>query len=670
MNNRVFKVFLLFILFFTSLFDFSLFNPSKVKAATSSTSETWVSAPLDVEDSFISSQYPSTNYSSSQYLVTGKHQTFATARSFLKFKLPVLPEGAVITSAKLSLYQYYNTTNQVTVDIRPVNSSWSASTLTWNNKPPVGSSVSNVVIEKPSWYDFYITNLVKSWYNGTANHGVAVQFRDETQATKIFYSNDHATYTELKPRLTITYSVPDEPKKEYRAFWVDMFHDGAKTPAQVDQLIKDAQTSNINTIFLQVRRRGDAFYSNSLEPKTEDPYLQSGYDPLVDLIQKAHAANPRIQVHAWFAMMPIWNKTTPPKDPNHIFNAHGMTQPSENNWLSKTYTGSYQSGADYVIDPGHPAAVDYTRDVIMHVVRNYDVDGVQMDLVRYMGEEWGYNDVSVQRYNQAYGKTGSPQPSDPDWKQWRRDQVSNMVRKIYTSVQSVKPFVTVSAATIAWGDGPKTIDDWNNSSTMNSALQDWRSWLEEGTIDLAVPMNYFREYDASQKIYYENWLEWQRNNQGSRMTLSGVGGYLNSIQDSISQVKKAQSLSSVGKELGGVGLYSYAVTNKDSVPNSEFYQALSTASAYSQEPVFPTKVSVPDLPWKTSPTKGHLSGITNDLDHQLVQITGPEVRQTYTDGSGDFQVIDLVPGSYVVDINNKSYNVTVEAGKVSTITLN
>jgi uncharacterized lipoprotein YddW (UPF0748 family) len=76
-------------------------------------------------------------------------------------------------------------------------------------------------------------------------------------------------------------------------------------------------------------------------------------------------------------MIPIWNKTTPPRDPNHIFNAHGMSQPSENNWLSKSYSGSYVSGSDYVIDPGHPEAVNYTKDVIMHVVRNYDIDGIQ-----------------------------------------------------------------------------------------------------------------------------------------------------------------------------------------------------------------------------------------------------------------------------------------------------
>lgn len=664
MKKTVFFVFLSALLCFTSLLD----NTTQKQVVKASSTLTWTSTLADLEDTYISSQYPTTNYANSQYLVVGKHQTFSTTRSYMKFNLPSLPHGAVVQSAKISLYQYYNTSNSTTVDVRPVTSTWIATDVNWNTKPVVGGSISNQTVSQPGWYDFYITNLASSWYTGTANNGISIQFRDETHANKIFYSNNHSTYTTQKPKLTISYTIPEAPQTEYRAFWVDMFHDGAKTPQQVNQLIKDVEASNANTIFLQVRRRGDAFYLNSLEPKTEDPYLASGYDPLADLIQKAHAAN--IQVHAWFAMMPIWNKTTPPKDPNHIFNAHGMTQPSENNWLSKTYTGSYQYGSEYVIDPGHPDAVDFTRDVIMHVVKNYDIDGVQMDLVRYMGEEWGYNDISVQRYNAVYNKTGLPSPTDSIWKQWRRDQVTNMVRKIYTSVQSMKPNVTVSAATIAWGDGPKTLDDWNQSSTMNSALQDWRSWLAEGSIDLAVPMNYFREYDLNQKLYYENWVEWQKNNQGKRMTLSGVGNYLNSISESLTQIKKAQSPSSLGKTLRGVSLYSYAVTNKDNVGNSEFYSALSNTSVYSLDAVFPSKVNTPELPWKVTPTKGHLSGKTNGADHELITITGPETKELYTDGSGDFFGIDLTPGTYVVQLNGVSYNVTIQAGKVSRITLN
>ena len=53
------------------------------------------------------------------------------------------------------------------------------------------------------------------------------------------------------------------PRPEIRAFWVDAFHDGAKTPAQVDQLIADALQSNVNTLIVQVRRRGDSYYNKT-----------------------------------------------------------------------------------------------------------------------------------------------------------------------------------------------------------------------------------------------------------------------------------------------------------------------------------------------------------------------------------------------------------------------
>ena len=89
MNLKISMFYVSLGLVFLNLVCFSLFNPLHVKADTTSTSETWISTDLDVEDSFISSEYPSTNYSSSQYLVNGKHQTFGTTRSFLKFKLPI-----------------------------------------------------------------------------------------------------------------------------------------------------------------------------------------------------------------------------------------------------------------------------------------------------------------------------------------------------------------------------------------------------------------------------------------------------------------------------------------------------------------------------------------------------------------------------------------------------
>ena len=104
---------------------------------------------------------------------------------------------------------------------------------------------------------------------------------------------------------------------ELRAVWVDAFHDGFKTPAQVDELVAWARAANLNALFVQVRRRGDAYYLNSLEPRSDDPDLAPGFDALQYLIDKAHQGPQRLQVHAWLATLPIWSKRdTPPLAPN------------------------------------------------------------------------------------------------------------------------------------------------------------------------------------------------------------------------------------------------------------------------------------------------------------------------------------------------------------------
>jgi uncharacterized lipoprotein YddW (UPF0748 family) len=76
----------------------------------------------------------------------------------------------------------------------------------------------------------------------------------------------------------------------YIGFWADGFHDGYKTPQQVDQLIADAKRAGASAIFPEIRVRANSFYLKSLEPPVHDPAYSPDYDALADLIAKAHAA--------------------------------------------------------------------------------------------------------------------------------------------------------------------------------------------------------------------------------------------------------------------------------------------------------------------------------------------------------------------------------------------
>src|SRR5690348_14899766 len=89
----------------------------------------------------------------------------------------------------------------------------------------------------------------------------------------------------------------DAPRPELRAFWADGFNPGYKSPQEVDALLQRLHDAHCNAVFAQMRKRGDAYYQSHYEPwASDDP---EHFDALAYLIQKAHAMNPPIAVHAW-----------------------------------------------------------------------------------------------------------------------------------------------------------------------------------------------------------------------------------------------------------------------------------------------------------------------------------------------------------------------------------
>jgi uncharacterized lipoprotein YddW (UPF0748 family) len=174
-----------------------------------------------------------------------------------------------------------------------------------------------------------------------------------------------------------------------------------------------------------------------------------------------------------------------------------------------TFQGT-RIGAEFWIDFGHPDAAAYTADVLTHLVERYDVDGLHLDRIRYpeitiagqtptSGTSIGYNETSVARFNQHYGRAAGTNPAqnDPLWNQWRRDQVTNVVRRIYLGSIAINPQVKISGSLIAFGGGPTTEASWNSAEAYWRVYQDWRAWTEEGILDIAAPMAYKAEHTAS-----------------------------------------------------------------------------------------------------------------------------------------------------------------------------
>jgi len=470
--------------------------------------------------------------------------------------------------------------------------------------------------------------------------------------------------------------------QEFRALWVDAFHNGFKTAAQVDTLISEVRTGNFNAVVVEVRKRGDAYYNSNYEPKATD--ISASFDPLADLITKAHNTNngPRIEVHAWLVSFNIWNnETNAPTQPTHPYNLHP-------DWLIQDDLGAIwdAGGENYAFDPGHPEVQLHTFNVAMDIVTNYNVDGINFDYIRYAGNTWGYNPVSVDRFNRKYGLSGQPAPSDALWLQFRRDQVSALVRKVYLSVAALKPQIKISADTITWSPAPTSETSWTNASAAyTSVLQDWRTWMQEGILDLNIPMTYFDQ--TNYPVQWANWNSFAKDHRYNRHVAVGPGTYLNSLSNALYQMRYTRTATAAGNFADGLCAYSYAVPIDPAagLARTNFFPALTKtniARLYdpNPQPLFVNPATVPVMPWKSAPSKGHLKGfvygiaLNNPLDGSSVTVTGSNNRAIISDATGFYGAVDLVPGNYNVTASGAGFgtassNFTVVAGSVVTIDL-
>lgn len=505
--------------------------------------------------------------------------------------------------------------------------------------------------------------------------------------------------------LTVVFVVPvqadDAP--EVRALWVDSFNPGLRSPAEIDALVARAKSGNLNTIIAQMRRNAQSLYAISFEGWIENYAPPAGFDPLQYLIEKAHAEG--IEVHAWANIGAVFtgnpNVATSsfpckrPCDPNHLFNQHGYGAPDAENWLTRVHPGYNQGGATFsgyrqsngvwFLDLGHPGAAEHTIDVLTHLLRNYDVDGIHLDYIRFpempilsprppgtplLTFSIGYNPTSVNRFNATYGRAAGtlPAPWDASFSQWRRDQVTAFVRRLYLEMNYIRPEAKLSAALITFYRGPNTTEPrtFQQTEAYYRVFQDWGGWMKEGILDTSIPMIYKSHHLASHVVQFREWIEFTKEAQYDRHGVIGLGAYMNNLENTLVQIDEGRAPSLSGALSKGFNFFSYNATNQAAAgkplrPRDELFRALTEDGAYAVTAPFPTAVSVPPMVWKTDPRAGHLLAqiLTADgaaADGAQVTIrkvgAGPadEAIVQYADGNGYVGGVDLAPGAYQLAI--------------------
>jgi hypothetical protein len=392
-----------------------------------------------------------------------------------------------------------------------------------------------------------------------------------------------------------------------------------------------------------------------------------------------------------------------PRDPRHVFLQHFWDAKAHRpyrgarQWGTKTSKGRYQFASDWYVDLGHPDAAAYTTDVLLHLVRAYDIDGIHLDRVRYPESphgDVGYNETSVARFRARYGR--APHAKDPLWNEWRRDQVTNFVRHLALGARAIRPSITISAALISWVAGPIASGGFVNTDAYRVAFQEWDAWLREGIIDVASPMLYKREHAPAERKQFDDWLQFvvTAAHASGRSAVPGIGAYLNSIEGTLRQSRRVRDANADGIVFfarGDTKPWSILANSTNNAvrknpyalpvagvftpkrPNEEFFAALRTSTATDGRTAF-ERIAQPLFgitsgpPKKPEPATGSILGRA-DGDGALVtvaSITTQPARTTHADGSGYFGMLGLEPGEYRVTAGEKTSTVTITAGKVTT----
>jgi uncharacterized lipoprotein YddW (UPF0748 family) len=286
-------------------------------------------------------------------------------------------------------------------------------------------------------------------------------------------------------------------KNEMRAAWVVAFRQ-MTSPEKIDRVISWAKRARINTLFVQVRASGNAYYKSKLVPRSEELEGQPDtFDPLAYMIRAGK--NEGIKIHAYFNLGILWRNKIPPRSPKHIINAHP-------DWIMKDSSGkfAYPRSDDpqgsvvenyYWVDWSNPALRRHCADVIDEVVRTYDIDGVHLDFVRYparMGRNVsyaGYNENSVDQFVKTTGTR--PEEHHKLWDDWRTRHIGESIRLIHDRIAMRGKKIPLSAAVLAEGDIARARN-----------YTDYREWIRKGYLDFAVLMSYFDSMDEIRKSVF------------------------------------------------------------------------------------------------------------------------------------------------------------------------
>ena len=308
--------------------------------------------------------------------------------------------------------------------------------------------------------------------------------------------------------------------------------------ARIREILDNHKKANMTSVLFQIRQSGTAYYQSSYEPwGYYAGYTYPGFDPLEYAIEEAHKRG--LELHAWFNTF-------------SVSSTHSGTIPVEHpEWICRDQDGNPMTSY-MAASPGLEAVRNYTINVAMEIVRNYDIDGLHLDYIRW--NEYDTDDMLSPLSqkdqetkldgifsNNTISKLTSPESTNrflydvehpysagvpagfSTWEDWWRWSVTEFVKTLHDSIQTVKPWVRLSPAALGkYKTGGAS--GWNGYYVV---YQDAALWFNEGYVEQLTPMHY--HWLTGDELFNAITLDWEPNIQqgiqAGRLYTCGPGSY-------------------------------------------------------------------------------------------------------------------------------------------------
>jgi uncharacterized lipoprotein YddW (UPF0748 family) len=250
-----------------------------------------------------------------------------------------------------------------------------------------------------------------------------------------------------------------------------------------ENAIADLAKLQFNTLYPTVWNWGHTLYPSQIAQlhtgKLIDPSegLQDR-DLLQEIVKQGHRE--KMTVIPWFEF-------------GFMAPADSILAKNHPNWLTQKPDGEtiWLEGKTHErvwLNPLNPEVQQFISDLVLEIVNQYDIDGIQFDDHFGYPADFGYDPLTIKLYQDEHSGKLPPNPTvlkpvedcavnDPEWQawvDWRSQKITDYMATLSQQIKAVKPQILVSIS-----PNPQKF-------SKNCFLLDWQSWEKKGLIDQLV----------------------------------------------------------------------------------------------------------------------------------------------------------------------------------------